>query len=156
MAHHHSQTKNSAATEPRSRLDKFLGTESSDDHGYLVYLIIIAMLGWGLASYDFNLLVSIWALYILVHRALNGTWSGTGYAYWAESFPTRVRGAATGWLGGMSVGGFILGSGVWTLLIGSGGAVVLLIVGAGFAVLQCASSVLLPHIKPSQELEDVT
>jgi MFS family permease len=97
----------------------------------------------------------IWALYILVYQATNGTWSGTGYAYWAESFPTRVRGTAVGWLGAMFTAGLILGSGVWTVLIGSQGARTLLIVGGGFAVLQLASSFLLPHIKPGQELEEV-
>jgi hypothetical protein len=30
------------------------------------------------------------------------------------------------------------------------------IVGAGFAALQAAGSLLLPHIKPGQELEDIT
>jgi MFS family permease len=100
--------------------------------------------GWGL-----------WVLYILVYQATNGTWSGTGYAYWAESFPTRVRGTAVGWLGAMFTGGLIIGSGVWTALIGSQGARTLLIVGAGFAVLQLASSFLLPHIEPGQELEEV-
>ncbi len=29
--------------------------------------------------------------YILLYQASNGTWSGVGYAYWAESFPTRIR-----------------------------------------------------------------
>ena len=100
--------------------------------------------GWGL-----------WVLYILVYQATNGTWSGTGYAYWAESFPTRVRGTAIGWLGAMFTGGLIIGSGIWTALIGSEGARTLLIVGGGFAVLQLASSFLLPHIKPGQELEEV-
>jgi MFS family permease len=98
---------------------------------------------------------SIWVLYILVYQATNGTWSGTGYAYWAESFPTRVRGTAVGWLGAMFTGGLIIGSGVWTLLIGSQGARTLLIVGGGFAVLQLASSFLLPNIEPGQELEEV-
>ncbi|MGH2832585.1 MAG: MFS transporter [Solirubrobacteraceae bacterium] len=97
----------------------------------------------------------IWALYILVYQATNGTWSGAGYAYWAESFPTRVRGTAVGWLGAMFTGGLIIGSGVWTLLVGSEGARTLLIVGGGFAVLQFASALLLPHIKPGQELEEV-
>jgi MFS family permease len=97
----------------------------------------------------------IWALYILVYQATNGTWSGAGYAYWAESFPTRVRGTAVGWLGAMFTGGLILGSGVWTILVGSEGARTLLFVGGGFAVLQLASALLLPNIKPGQELEDV-
>jgi MFS family permease len=98
---------------------------------------------------------AIWLLYILVYQATNGTWSGTGYAYWAESFPTRVRGTAIGWLGAMFTGGLIIGSGVWTALIGSQGARTLLIVGGGFALLQLVSSLWLPHIKPGKELEEV-
>lgn len=96
-----------------------------------------------------------WVLYILVYQVSNGTWSGVGYAYWAESFPTRVRGTAVGWLGGMYTAGLILGSGVWTILIGSSGAITLLYVGAGFAILQAICSLVLPRIKPGQELEDV-
>lgn len=97
----------------------------------------------------------IWILYILLYQVSNGTWSGTGYAYWAESFPTRVRGTAIGWLGGMYAAGLILGSGVWTAMIGPVGAVTFLAVGAGFALLQAAATLLLPHIKPGQELEEV-
>jgi MFS family permease len=97
----------------------------------------------------------IWLLFILVYQATNGTWSGVGYAYWAESFPTRVRGTAVGWLGAMFAAGLIIGSGVWTVLIAPWGAVTLLIVGGGFAVLQLAGALTLPHIKPGQELEDI-
>ncbi len=98
---------------------------------------------------------AIWLLYICVYQVTNGTWSGTGYAYWAESFPTRVRGTAVGWLGAMFTAGLIIGSGIWTALIGSEGARTMLIVGGGFAVLQLISSFMLPAIRPGQELEDV-
>jgi|tagenome__1003787_1003787.scaffolds.fasta_scaffold20855136_1 MFS family permease len=97
----------------------------------------------------------VWVIYLLVYQVTNGTWSGTGYAYWAESFPTRVRGTAVGWLGAMFTGGLIIGSAVWTVLIGPLGAVTLLIIGGGFAVLQFAASFLLPEIPPGQELEDI-
>lgn len=97
----------------------------------------------------------IWLLYVLLYQASNGTWSGVGYAYWAESFPTRVRGTAIGWLGAMFAAGLIIGSGVWTGLIGSQGAITLLIVGAGFAAIQAATSLLLPRIRPGQELEEI-
>jgi MFS family permease len=97
----------------------------------------------------------IWLLYVLLYQASNGTWSGTGYAYWAESFPTRVRGTAVGWLGAMFTAGLIIGSGVWTGLVGSFGAVTLLIVGVGFAAVQVVASLMLPHIPPGQELEAV-
>ncbi|MBO0874028.1 MAG: MFS transporter, partial [Pseudonocardia sp.] len=61
-------------------------------------------------------------VYFLVYQATNGTWSGAGYAYWAECFPTRVRGTAIGWLGSMFTGGLIIGSLLWTGLIGVAGA----------------------------------
>jgi hypothetical protein len=44
---------------------------------------------------------------------------------------------------------------VWTVLVGQQAAITLLIVGAGFAVLQVVSSLFLPHIPPGQELEEV-
>jgi MFS family permease len=97
----------------------------------------------------------IWLLYILLYQVSNGTWSGTGYAYWAESFPTRVRGTAVGWLGAMFAAGLILGAGVWTVLVGPIGVDTFLVVGGGFAVLQTIATFFLPHIKPGQELEDV-
>lgn len=115
----------------------------------------IATLGLTVGFYFAGPVWLIWLLYIVLYQVSNGTWSGTGYAYWAESFPTRVRGTAIGWLGGMYAAGLILGSGVWTGLIAAHGAITLLYVGAGFAVLQVIGSFFLPHIKPGQELEDV-
>jgi MFS family permease len=115
----------------------------------------IAATALTIAFYFVTAIWAIWLLYVFVYQATNGTWSGTGYAYWAESFPTRVRGTAIGWLGAMFSGGLIIGSGVWTALIGSMGAVTLLIVGGGFAVVQTLSSFLLPHIRPGQDLEEI-
>ena len=40
----------------------------------------------------------------LIYQVTNGTGSGAGYAYQAESFPTRVRGTAVGFLGAMMAG----------------------------------------------------
>lgn len=97
----------------------------------------------------------LWLLYIFLYQVSNGTWSGVGYAYWAESFPTRVRGTAIGWLGAMFALGLIIGSGVWTLLISHQGAVTFIIVGGGFAVLQGIASLFLPNIPPGEELEEV-
>lgn len=115
----------------------------------------IAALAFVIGFYYATATWAIWVLYCLLYQATNGTWSGAGYAYWAESFPTRVRGTAIGWLGAMFSCGLIIGSGVWTALIGSSGAVTMLIVGGGFGVLQLASSFLLPHIKPGQALEEI-
>jgi MFS family permease len=108
-----------------------------------------------LAFYWVHAMWAIWVLYVFLYQVTNGTWSGTGYAYWAESFPTRVRGTAVGWLGAMFTGGLIIGSGIWTILIGSEGARTMLIVGGGFAILQLASTFMLPHIRSGQVLEEV-
>jgi MFS family permease len=95
-------------------------------------------------------------VYFFIYQVSNGTWSGVGYAYWAESFPTRVRGTAIGWLGAMFSGGLLLGSGVWTALIGNFSALVVwYAVALGFSVIQLALSATLPHIPPGQELEQI-
>jgi MFS family permease len=98
----------------------------------------------------------VWVIYLFVYQVTNGTWSGTGYAYWAESFPTRVRGTAVGWLGAMFSGGLLLGSGVWTALIGHmTPLIVWYAVALGFSVIQLLLTLTLPHIKPGQELEAI-
>jgi MFS family permease len=56
-------------------------------------------------------------VYFLIYQVTNGTWSGAGYAYQAESFPTRVRGTAVGFLGAMFAAGILLGAALWTLLM---------------------------------------
>lgn len=95
-------------------------------------------------------------LYFLVYQATNGTWSGAGYAYWAECFPTRVRGTAIGWLGSMFTGGLIIGSLLWTALVGStSAATTWLIIAVGIGCAQGLSTLVLPRITPGRELEDV-
>ncbi len=95
-------------------------------------------------------------VYFFVYQATNGTWSGAGYAYWAEVFPTRVRGTCVGWLGAMMAGGLIIGSLLWTGLIDlSGGSVTWLVVAVGVGFAQGFSTLLLPHVEPGMELEQV-
>lgn len=97
------------------------------------------------------------AAYFLLYQVTNGTWSGAGYTYWGESVPTRVRGTAMGWCAAMLMVGQLLGTGLWTALIGSTGPVVtwvLLAVGVGTAQ-AVLTIVLLPHIRPNTELEDI-
>ncbi len=99
---------------------------------------------------------ALWLCYFFIYQFSNGTWSGVGYAYWAESFPTRVRGTAIGWLGAMFSGGLLIGSGVWTALIGRlPPLVVWYAVALGFSVIQLLLTFTLPNIKPGQELEDI-
>ena len=99
---------------------------------------------------------AIAVLYFLVFQATNGTWSGAGYAYQAESFPTRVRGTAIGWLSSMFVGGLIIGSLVWTVVISTAnGFVAWLVVGVLIGFAQGAATFILPDIEPGQELEEI-
>lgn len=102
---------------------------------------------------------SIWValVYFLLFQTTNGTWSGTGYAYWAESFPTRVRGTACGWLAAMFSLGNIIGTGIWTVLIGSLGNIgTWLVLAVGVSIAQCATTLTLRRIRPKQELEALT
>ena len=95
-----------------------------------------------------------WLIYLAIYQATNGTWSGAGYAYWAESFPTRVRGSAVGWLGSMFALGLFIGSGVWTLIVSMTSlSVAWLVVAVGFAVGQLLVF-FLPHIDPGKTLEE--
>lgn len=97
----------------------------------------------------------VWLLYFFIYQATNGTWSGAGYAYWAESFPTRCRGTAVGWLGSMFALGLIIGTGLWTLLIGWAGPVVTwLVVAVGLALGEYLTF-FLRRIPPHQELEAI-
>jgi MFS family permease len=100
--------------------------------------------------------VALWVVYFFIYQFSNGTWSGVGYAYWAESFPTRVRGTAIGWLGAMFSGGLLIGSAVWTGMIGHFSALtVWYVVAVGFSVVQLLLTFTLPHIPPGQELEAI-
>lgn len=99
--------------------------------------------------------VFIEIVYFFIYQATNGTWSGAGYAYQGESFPTRVRGTAIGFLGAMQVAGFVIGTAVWTSLIGTlGGSTTWLVVAVGGSVgLWC--TLLLRDIPPGQDLEAI-
>jgi MFS family permease len=100
--------------------------------------------------------VAVAVIYFLVYQATNGTWSGAGYAYWAECFPTRVRGTAIGWLGSMFTGGLIIGSLLWTTLIGlTNTTVTWLMIAVVIGVAQGLSTLALPKVPPGRELEEL-
>ena len=95
--------------------------------------------------------VAVAVLFFLVYQATNGTWSGAGYAYQAESFPTRLRGTAVGWMGSMMVGGQAIGSVLWGVLSGfSSLTVTWLVIAVGIGFAQGASTFLLPRIAPGR------
>jgi MFS family permease len=97
----------------------------------------------------------VWVLYFIIYQATNGTWSGAGYAYWGESFPTRCRGTAVGFLGAMFALGLIIGTGIWTGLIGPFGPVTTWIVVAVVLALGEYLTIFLRRIPPHQELEEI-
>jgi MFS family permease len=93
--------------------------------------------------------------YFLLYQATNRTWSGAGYAYQAESFPTRIRGTAVGFLSAMQVLGFVFGSILWTVLTGFGKPALTWLIVATAASLGMWTTVLLRRIPPGQELEAI-
>ena len=115
--------------------------------------IVTAPLNLAILFTHGHVLVEI--VYFLIYQATNGTWSGAGYAYQGESFPTRVRGTAIGFLGAMQVAGFIIGTAIWTSLIGTfGGTTTWLVVAVGGSLgLWC--TLLLRDIPPGQDLEAI-
>ncbi|HET9147944.1 MAG TPA: MFS transporter [Acetobacteraceae bacterium] len=94
-------------------------------------------------------------VYFLIYQVTNGTWSGAGYAYWAECFPTRVRGTAIGWLGAMFTGGLIIGTALWTILISVTSHQVTWLVIAVILGFGEWTALLLPRIEPGQTLESI-
>jgi predicted MFS family arabinose efflux permease len=94
-------------------------------------------------------------VYFLIYQVTNGTWSGAGYAYQAESFPTRVRGTAVGFLGAMFAGGLLIGSALWTILVTfTTSTVAWIVIAVGLALGQWLT-LALRRIPPGQELEEI-
>ena len=91
-------------------------------------------------------------VYFLIYQVTNGTWAGAGYAYQAESFPTRVRGTAVGFLGAMMAGGLLIGSALWTVLITLTTPIPTWLIVAVLMALGQLLTVLLRPIAPGQEL----
>lgn len=100
--------------------------------------------------------VAVAIIFFIIYQATNGTWSGAGYSYQAECFPTRVRAPAVGWMGAMFVGGLMLGSLLWTLLNDlSTLTVTWIVIAVVLGACQGISTFFLPYIKPGQELEEI-
>jgi MFS family permease len=95
-------------------------------------------------------------IYFFLFQATNGTWSGAGYAYQGESFPTRIRGTAVGFLSAIQVIGFVIGSILWTILAGFGRPVLTWLVIATGVSLGMWTTLMLRKIPPGQELEVIT
>jgi len=95
-------------------------------------------------------------VYFLLYQATNGTWSGAGYAYQGESFPTRVRGTAVGFLSAMQIVGFVVGTLLWTLLSETASPDMTWFVLAVVVALGLWVTLLLRRIPPKQELEAIS
>lgn len=116
--------------------------------------VLVGPLNLVLLLVDSRVWVAI--VFFLVYQATNGTWSGAGYAYQAESFPTRVRALAVGWMGAMFVGGLMLGSLLWTVLNEVATLTVTwLVIGVALGVGEGIATFFLPNIRPGQELEQI-
>ncbi|MBE7211223.1 MAG: MFS transporter, partial [Gluconacetobacter diazotrophicus] len=94
-------------------------------------------------------------VYFLLYQATNGTWSGAGYAYQGESFPTRIRGTAIGFLSAMGVLGFTLGSLLWTFVSAFGSPAATWFIVATLFSLGTWLTLLLRRIPPGMELEEI-
>ncbi|TLU71343.1 MFS transporter [Lichenicoccus roseus] len=94
-------------------------------------------------------------IYFVLYQATNGTWSGAGYAYQGESFPTRIRGSAVGFLSAMGVLGFVLGSLLWTWMSFFGNPGLTWFVVATASSLGMWLTLLLRPIPPGLELEEI-
>ncbi len=120
------------------------------------------LIGTGILTAPLNLVflflhghAVLYVLYFIIYQVTNGTWSGAGYAYWGESFPTRVRGTAIGFLGSIFTFGLLLGSFLWTILIAVTTPVVTWIIIAVVIALGQWVAIALPNFKPTAELEDI-
>ena len=109
-----------------------------------------------IVNVGFILVASV--VYFFIYQATNGTWSGVGYAYWGESFPTRVRGTVVGFLAGWFNFSTFAGSLIYTVLIvvfPSTPLFVWLIMAVGLALGELFS-LTLKNIKPGTVLEDIS
>ena len=110
-------------------------------------------------SLTFLYVHAIWAVsvvYFFLYQATNGTWSGAGYAYQGESFPTRIRGTAVGFLSAVQIVGFLVGTMLWTVLSATSTPDFLWLVVAVILPLGLWATLLLRKIPPGQELEQIS
>ncbi|GGM72702.1 MFS transporter [Thermogymnomonas acidicola] len=96
-------------------------------------------------------------LYFFIYQVTNGTWSGVGYTYWAESFPTRVRGTVMGFLTGWFNFSNFAGSLIYTALVivfVHSPILIWVILGVILSAGEL-SSIALRNIKPGSTLEEI-
>jgi len=107
-----------------------------------------------LVSIKYVLLASI--IYFFLYQWTNGTWSGAGYAYWGESFPTRVRGTIMGFLTGWFNFSTFVGGLIFSALVGVVSPSTLwMIMAVGLSIGEL-TILMGKNIKPGQLLEDIS
>lgn len=95
-------------------------------------------------------------VFFLIYQVTNGTWSGAGYSYQAEVFPTRIRGTAVGWMGAMQVGGQLIGTAIWIGMTATTSLITTwFVIAVCIGAAQGVSTFFLPNVKPGQELENI-
>ncbi len=97
-------------------------------------------------------------IYFFVYQLTNGVWSGVGYTYWAESFPTRVRGTLMGFLTGWFNFSTFAGSLIYTLLViffSTDPILIWIIMAIGLSAGQLFA-LTLRKIKSGEVLEDIS
>ncbi|MEM4090507.1 MAG: MFS transporter [Thermoplasmatales archaeon] len=115
----------------------------------------ILALAFILNVHDF-LLASI--IYFFIYQVTNGTWSGAGYAYWAEVFPTRVRGTVMGFLSGWFNFSTFVGGLMYTALVAVFGhfpIYIWLVLAVGLSIGELFS-ITLRNVKPGTILEEIS
>lgn len=93
------------------------------------------------------------AVYFLIFQVTNGIWASAGYVYQSESFPTRVRGTAIGFLSSMMVLGFVLGSLLWTLASSLHNASATWVIVAVIGSIGMWATLFLKEIKTGQDID---
>ena len=97
-------------------------------------------------------------IYFFIYQVTNGTWSGVGYTYWAESFPTRVRGTVMGFLTGWFNFSNFAGSLIYTVLVVlfvHSPILIWIILGVIISAGEL-SAFALRNIKPGKTLEEIS
>lgn len=105
--------------------------------------------------YEIHSLLIASIIYFFIYQWTNGTWSGAGYAYWGESFPTRVRGTVVGFLAGWFNFSTFAGSLIFTFLVALVSPLNLwLIMAVGLSIGEL-SVLVARNIKPGMTLEEI-
>ncbi|MEM4091381.1 MAG: MFS transporter [Thermoplasmatales archaeon] len=110
----------------------------------LLYLIFPHLSGY----------IAVFLGVFFIAQVTNGSWSGVGFTYNAESFPTRARATAEGLVVGAYSASFAFGSLLWGVLFTVGPYFAWYILGVGFG-LGLLLIFAAKTIKPGVKLEDV-